>query len=1043
MKKWLVALMCVGWMAMNSVGGLILSQYYEGSSYNKWIEVYNPGPGSVDLDAGGYRAGRWANANREGWKTGVAADDAVALTGSLAEGGTILLRHASAVLPAYATADITNSGVCNFNEDDSIVLYTGETFDFANVVDALGLTGATAGNTSYVRVDTVTEGVNTDFNAADWDEYTNAEVDAAVESTNERLGYHSTGPVSLSVSFDKADGYTVEEGTTDTITATAANGTVPYGYTWASTLGAAHWSDAGTVFSISNTAPAGDFTATVTVVDNDLDETTNTISFSVAQLYEIFITTPTNGTVTTDPADGAFAGDTVTITATPSVGYAAGTITVIDASMQTVTVAAAEFTMPVDDVTVTVEFVEFIGSDLIISEVADPGDNASQGRFVELYNAGAAGIDLAAGQWYLSKQVNGGSTWDNIALTGTVAAGATYVVAGSTNYPDVYPLAPAYAQYSGSVSGNGDDGYFLYSGGNRTAGTLEDALGVVDENGAGAAWEYTDGRAVRNTGVTAGNPTWTASEWSITNSANVADMTPGEHPDGSAVLGVVFDKANGFVVAEGASDTITATAANGTEPYGYVWSSTLGGTYYTSDTNLFTILDTAPVGVYTATVVVTDAVFDQATNTVTFSVAAPLAITITPPTNGAVTTTPATEAIEGATVTITATPDGNYAVDTITVVDALSAPVLVTGDSFTMPDSAVTVTVTFVEVVAEGIVDFRFTTAPYLRVTAKDAALTVSDMALSAGTIETAVETGTYFPNEPYVEESAGWTADNQAAAKAFLFTVTPTGGASITLNGISFNAYASSAGPSAFGFDIGTGTATYAVDAPDAALVAVSQAVVGVVGETGAIEVKIQGWLNGSRASTGGGIFRLDDVVLHGTVNTGPAIFSVTVDRTNGFTVMEGGSDAITATPVNGTAPYTYGWSSTLDGAHYTDVDNVFTIETTAPVGDYSATVVATDDAAGMATNIVTFSVVAAPVTEVDIPPITFIPATGNFTFGVPAGFELNSVRGADTALTGQAWVWSNLTPTVHYTVSGTNVTILSIPQSRKIIQIGVNPAP
>ena len=39
-------------------------------------------------------------------------------------------------------------------------------------------------------------------------------------------------------------------------------------------------------------------------------------------------------------------------------------------------------------VTVTVEFVYHEPSDLIISEVADPADNASGGRFVELYNAG-------------------------------------------------------------------------------------------------------------------------------------------------------------------------------------------------------------------------------------------------------------------------------------------------------------------------------------------------------------------------------------------------------------------------------------------------------------------------------------------------------------------------------------------------------------------------------------------------------------------------------------------------------------------------------
>ena len=39
---------------------------------------------------------------------------------------------------------------------------------------------------------------------------------------------------------------------------------------------------------------------------------------------------------------------------------------------------------------------------------------------------------------------------------------------------------------------------------------------------------------------------------------------------GPAVFSVSLDKQNGFEVAEGSSATITATAANGTEPYNYV-----------------------------------------------------------------------------------------------------------------------------------------------------------------------------------------------------------------------------------------------------------------------------------------------------------------------------------------------------------------------------------------------------------------------------------------------------------------------------------------
>jgi len=524
------------------------------------------------------------------------------------------------LLPSYAVANQTASW--GFNGDDTVILYTGGTYDFANVMDAFGWTNTTgAADTSFVRKNTISTGVNTDFNAADWDQFTLDAVNAALESTNERLGYHSTTAPTFGVTFDKLNGFIVVEGSSATITATAANGTEPYAYAWSSTLGGAYYTAVDNVFTILATAPAGDYSATVEATDASPLTVTNTINFSVKTPYAITITPPTNGTVTTTPAGSAIEGTTVTITATPDASYVVGPIEVLDETMTPSPVTGNTFVMPASPVTVTVEFVYHEPSDLIISEVADPGDNVSA-RFVELYNAGSTSIDLAAGTWFLARQINGG-TWNNVALTGTVAAGSTYVVAvNSTGYPAAYPLAPAPDQISGIPDGNGDDGYFLFSGGNNAAGILEDAYGVINLDGSGTEWDYLDSRAARNSGVVQGNPTWTASEWTITNPANVADMTPGVHPDGPVVFGVTFDKTDGFVVAEGVSDAITATAANGTEPYAYAWSSTLDGAYYTAVDNVFTILATAPAGSYSADVVATDATPQSVTNMINFTVAA-------------------------------------------------------------------------------------------------------------------------------------------------------------------------------------------------------------------------------------------------------------------------------------------------------------------------------------------------------------------------------------------------------------------------------------
>jgi len=164
---------------------------------------------------------------------------------------------------------------------------------------------------------------------------------------------------------------------------------------------------------------------------------------------------------------------------------------------------------------------------LFISEVTDPSDVANA-KYVELYNASGSEIDFSTATWYISRQANGGS-WAHTQLSGTVADGGTFVVGYKqatyeSSYSDVAD------QYSGNISGNGDDGYFLcQDGGYGVGGTLVDAYGVVDQDGSGFDWEYLDSRAVRNSDILEGNTTWTSSEWTIPGSAAVADMTPHDH----------------------------------------------------------------------------------------------------------------------------------------------------------------------------------------------------------------------------------------------------------------------------------------------------------------------------------------------------------------------------------------------------------------------------------------------------------------------------------------------------------------------------------
>lgn len=165
-------------------------------------------------------------------------------------------------------------------------------------------------------------------------------------------------------------------------------------------------------------------------------------------------------------------------------------------------------------------------TDLIISEVADP-NNTANAKFVELYNLSAETIDFDTDTWYLSRQANAGN-WANIQLTGSIGAGETYILSYNTaTFHSAYGFSAD--MNSSVVSGNGDDSYCLYYGGNNTTGTLIDCFGVIDVDGTGQDWEYTNTKAVRAFHTTSPNDTWTASEWYISTTADDIDMTPKWH----------------------------------------------------------------------------------------------------------------------------------------------------------------------------------------------------------------------------------------------------------------------------------------------------------------------------------------------------------------------------------------------------------------------------------------------------------------------------------------------------------------------------------
>jgi predicted extracellular nuclease len=111
---------------------LFFSEYIEGSSNNKALEIYNGTGAAVNLAAGSYNVQMFFNGNPLSTLT-------INLTGTVAAGDVYVLAQSAASAPILAQADQTN-GSGWFNGDDAVVLRKGTT-----IIDSIGQRGVDPG----------------------------------------------------------------------------------------------------------------------------------------------------------------------------------------------------------------------------------------------------------------------------------------------------------------------------------------------------------------------------------------------------------------------------------------------------------------------------------------------------------------------------------------------------------------------------------------------------------------------------------------------------------------------------------------------------------------------------------------------------------------------------------------------------------------------------------------------------------------------------------------------------------------------------------
>jgi predicted extracellular nuclease len=282
---------------------LFISEYVEGSSNNKAIEIYNGTAGPIDLAVGGYNVVVYFNG-------GVTPGTPIDLTGTVAAGEVYVLAHGAANATVRAQADqLTSTTLGWYNGDDAVVLRKGTAI--VDVIGQIGLdpgsewgTGlvSTADNTLR-RQSSVCAGDPDGSNAFD----PSPEWDGFAADTFDDLGAHATSctPVNAPVLVSCGSTLAVGQGSsaTRTVTASDADGIVitldltsvtptPSAGTISRTAFSAATAVGGTasaIITVDASIGAGNYELLMTAANDDVEPQTGTCTFTVSVVQPIEI----------------------------------------------------------------------------------------------------------------------------------------------------------------------------------------------------------------------------------------------------------------------------------------------------------------------------------------------------------------------------------------------------------------------------------------------------------------------------------------------------------------------------------------------------------------------------------------------------------------------------------------------------------------------------------------------------------------------------------------------------------------------------------
>ena len=467
-------------------------------------------------------------------------------------------------------------------------------------------------------------------------------------------------------------------------------------------------------------------------------------------MYNINISALTHGSLSTSPSAQATNGETVTITATPDEWYNLATLTVNSGAVTVNgTGNTRTFTMPEADVTIAATFTEVAkhtvrflvnGTAVSTQQVHEgqapevPTPSAIDGfTFIGWWTAELAQDNTEAKEWisdfavttntdfhavfsYYDETGGGEATWNLVTDASSLQAGDILVIASTTKGKTAAELSGTYLTEASSTFGTGT----ITSLG---SGTIEFTLG-----GTEGEWTLTSSEGVLGSSA-AKNVNWGSgtTTWTISISGDNATIYSGNSGYGrilhnvgstrfttytsqvstSMLLPQLYRKTGGgttYYTTSCETPTEVTVTFNANEGTGTMTDQTIPYNEATAlKANTFTREGYSFAG-WATTANGTVVYADQASVTLTKNTTLfakwnvnSYTINLAAVEHGSLSTSPSASANFGATVTITATPDANYELGSISVVNANSEQVALTGNTFTMPASNVTVSATFTE----------------------------------------------------------------------------------------------------------------------------------------------------------------------------------------------------------------------------------------------------------------------------------------------------------------------------------------------------------